>query len=201
MITHFIDIFMKQGMKSMIKLIISLLKKLESKIIKCKTLEELEMIFFENSLKFNSFDESEIFQDLINTTITKNKLKNFELKNIEKIESYLTKIKRLDFKYTRPKIEDFSDIFENEKQLEILWSWLPIKQKMQTIYKIFSTKEDGYNLTTIYKKINNLESPLILLISATSIEGDHQQIEKEILKENQKKKKKNLNEIKVRKKI
>eukprot|EP01080_Neovahlkampfia_damariscottae_P003554 gene3554-6289_t len=182
-ITHLMDVFIKQGMKSFIKLMIAVLKKLEVEILKCNSLDDLKLLFEQEMMKFNAFDESEIFNSVINTALTKNKLKSFDAQNSEKIENYLTKIKRLNFVYTRPKIEHVSNIIENENQLEILWSWLPNKQKMQTIYKVFSTKTDGYNLTTIYKTIQELESPLILLISATSIKGE---INKELLKENQK---------------
>jgi hypothetical protein len=172
-------------MKSIIRFIISMLKRMEKKLLKAYSMADLHSMLLEEPFKFDSKDESEIFNDLVNINLNKSNLASFDAKNSEHISKKLSKMTKFNFTYTRPKIEDFSEIIKSKHELEILHSWLPLKQKMQTMYQVFSTKNNGYNLSTLYKNISDLGSSILLLVCATKIEGESN---KEMLKKNQKEK-------------
>lgn len=163
-VIHLLDLFIKKGLKILLAFSIGILKQLETELFKCKTSSEIYSSILTLPLKFTPSDEMNIFKNALSYNITQKLLIQMDTKNIEFISNdlYTTQL----YKYVRPKVNDISNIIIKETQWEVLYSWLPYKEKNSSVSKIFSTIIDGYNLSTMIAKISNLNSSFIILIQA-----------------------------------
>jgi hypothetical protein len=96
-------------------------------------------------------------------SLGRKQLTTYDEKNINQIEP--EKLRHSTKLYTRPKIVDDSSIIEYENQWEILCNWLPLKQRMQSLHRIYFTSKDGFSLLNLYSKCKDV-GPMLILINA-----------------------------------
>lgn len=164
MILHLLDIFIKKGGKAIMGFSLGILKQMENELLKCNNSSEIYSSILTIPMKFTSQDELSIFKHSLSFNITQKQLVQMDIKNKDKLSSDLLNVQL--FKYIRPKVNDLSDILIKEHQWEILYSWLPYKEKNSSVSKVFSTLKDGYNLDTLMKSINSLSNSFLFLIQA-----------------------------------
>ena len=170
------DSFINEGAKILYRVAYAILKTLEPKLLKVLSPNYMEDILTRNTSI--TIDEDEFFKVAFKFGVSRKHLSQLDEKNRTEIDQ--SKLTGKVSTYVKPKIGSSSEIIKDVSQWELLYSWLPFKQRVRTLCLKFTTSRDGYSLSQLYSSCDDI-GPNILLISAVpiSIDGDIEDIKKQ----------------------
>ena len=157
--------FLHDGNKILYRAGYAILKIFEKDIFQIKEPDRL-MSFFLSKPAMLETEKYDLFVKIMCRVHLKRKeIILMDEKNREKI-SVSNLINNGSF-YYRPKIKDRSSIITKVQQWETIWSWIPPKFLIRDLRLVFTTKRDGYSISTFYNKCKNI-GPNLLLIECVS---------------------------------
>jgi hypothetical protein len=155
------DGFMNEGGKVLYRTGYAILKTFEKKILECLSPIYMPILITELSLKLT--DEKEFFKKAYSLNLRRKHMQSFDEKNREHLDplKLVGKVNTL----VKPKLKTHSEIITDMSQWELLYSWLPYRQRVRALDLLFKTSRDGYSLSSLYNACKDC-GPCILVILA-----------------------------------
>uniref|UniRef100_A0A7S1PIT7 Rab-GAP TBC domain-containing protein n=1 Tax=Percolomonas cosmopolitus TaxID=63605 RepID=A0A7S1PIT7_9EUKA len=156
-----LDGFMHEGSKILYRAGFAVLKLLSTQILQCKSASYMTLLICE---KMKKIHEDELFKALYNLGLTRKHMMNMDKKTRESISEY--KITGRVAAYVKPKIKCTSQIIQGQPQWDLLFSWVPYRQRLRELHKLYSTEEQGYSMQNLVKKCKDSGAIVLLMLVA-----------------------------------
>jgi len=155
------DGFVNEGCKVLYRTGFAILKTFEKKILECQSPTYMPLLITDLSLKMT--DTLPFFKRAYSLSLRRKHMKSFDEKNRENIDplKLVGKVNTL----VKPRIKTQSEIITDMSQWELLYSWLPYRQRVRTLDLLFTTSRDGYSLSSLFNACKDC-GPCVMVILA-----------------------------------
>jgi len=162
-----LDGFINEGSKVLYRTGYAILKTFEMKILECQSPVYMPLLITDLSLRMA--DSTEFFKKAYGLSLRRKHMKSLDEKNRENLDplKLVGKVSTL----VKPKLKSQSEIITDMSQWELLYSWLPYRQRVRALDLLFTTSKHGYSLSSLYNTCKDC-GPCIFIILAIPSDVD-----------------------------
>ncbi|ORY48969.1 TLD-domain-containing protein [Rhizoclosmatium globosum] len=185
-----LDSFMLEGYKTLFRIGVALILSRKSEILKCTTLADLTKLFEETSTN-PEYTTERFFTSAWNLKMTN----EADIRSGNHLHTALIALSFIDdlhesqYRYQRaiPKLKQSEEVkfdgsktdpnsfkgsaFIKEEHWIVFWSWIPPSMRMMDLELVFTTRDHGHHITTLFNRTMGRKPLMLVVETQTSIFG------------------------------